>query len=281
MSAFPRTTIGGLSIPRLIPGTNWLLGFSHTSKAQNLHIKETMTRQRMAEVLQVYMDAGIDAIYGGTPRHTELNEAIKDVQERTGRKMIRVCIPSLNVKDGPEALEESAQTLDEFAAMGADICMPHQHTTDQLIDRRNRRITGMETYLKMIRERGMIPGLSTHSPETPLYADESGLDVETYVQIYNPLGFLMQIEVDWVHRMIWKAKKPVITIKPLAAGRTIPLVGLSFAWSTLRECDVVCVGTMTPYEAEEVIEISRALLEKRVPRVELQWSRSKASIVTA
>ena len=46
----------------------------------------------------------------------------------------------------------------------------------------------------------MIPGLSTHMPETPIYADESGLDVDTYISIYNAMGFLMQIEVDWVQR---------------------------------------------------------------------------------
>ena len=30
----------------------------------------------------------------------------------------------------------------------------------------------------------------------------AGLDVETYIQIYNSMGFLMQIEVDWVQRII-------------------------------------------------------------------------------
>ena len=28
----------------------------------------------------------------------------------------------------------------------------------------------------------------------------SGLDVETYIQLYNSMGFLMQIEVDWVQQ---------------------------------------------------------------------------------
>lgn len=29
-------------------------------------------------------------------------------------------------------------------------------------------------------------------PETPVIADETGADVETYIQIYNAAGFLMQ-----------------------------------------------------------------------------------------
>ena len=124
----------------------------------------------------------------------------------------------------------------------------------------------------------MIPGLSTHMPESVVYADKMGADVETYIQLYNAAGFLMQIEVDWVHRMIWNAKKPVITIKPLAAGRLPPLVGLAFSWSTLRDIDMVCVGPHTPYEVEEDIELSLAILEHRAPRVALQESRSKASL---
>ena len=53
----------------------------------------------------------------------------------------------------------------------------------------------------MIGDRGMVPGLSTHMPETIVFADGTGLDVETYIQIYNAAGFLMHLEVGWVHRI--------------------------------------------------------------------------------
>ena len=102
--------------------------------------------------------------------------------------------------------------------------------------------------------------------------------VATYIQLYNAAGFLMQIEVDWVPRMIWNAKKPVITIKPLAAGKLPPLVGLAFSWSTIRDCDAVCIGTSTADEAREVIERSLSLLEHRAPALSLQKTRSKMSL---
>ena len=41
---------------------------------------------------------------------------------------------------------------------------------------------------------------------------------------------------------------------------------------------MVCIGTFTPDEAREVIEISLAQLEGRVANVELQRTRSKASV---
>ena len=57
-----------------------------------------------------------------------------------------------------------------------------------------------------------------------------------------------------------------------------PLVGLAFSWATIRDMDMVCIGCMTPDEAREVIEISRSQLERRASTIELQSSRSKASL---
>ncbi len=102
--------------------------------------------------------------------------------------------------------------------------------------------------------------------------------METYIQIYNAAGFLMQIEIDWVQRMIWNAKKPVITIKPLAAGKIPPLVGLAFSWSTIREQDMVCIGSSALDEVAEVVELSLSILEHRAPQMELQETSSKASL---
>lgn len=278
MQSFPATQIEHLSVSRLIIGSNWFAGFSHTSHARDRFIRETMTADRIADVLEVFFEAGVTAFCGISTNFPHMDDAIKDAEDRTGRRCIRIATPHLDLSDSPDAMSNVARTLDAHAAIGADFCMPHQATTDALVDRVNRRITGMDKYLAMIRERGMVPGLSTHTPEAILYADETGLDVATYIQIYNAIGFLMQVEVDWVHRIIWNAKKPVMTIKPLAAGRLIPIAGLGFAWGTLREQDMVTIGTLTPDEAVEVIELSRALLERRLPQFDLQRTRSKKSL---
>jgi hypothetical protein len=39
---FPRTSVGGVSMPRMVIGTNWLLGFSHTSAAKDKFIVDTI-----------------------------------------------------------------------------------------------------------------------------------------------------------------------------------------------------------------------------------------------
>ena len=52
-----------------------------------------------------------------------------------------------------------------------------------------------------------------------------------------------------VAKIIHNARKPVLTIKPCAAGRTTPYVGLNFTYNTIREQDLVCIGCFTPEEA--------------------------------
>jgi len=276
MVGFPRTMVGGVSLPRMIIGTNWMLGYSHNSKAKDNFIRSFQTRERIADLLAVFLEAGVDAIMS-SPAPT-LRDAIRDAEDRTGRKMTWILTPSFNLTPGGPPEREPERQLDLCRELDGVFCMPHQNVTDALADRRARVIRDLDRYTGMIRDRGMIPGLSTHMPEVVRYADAMNADVETYIQIYNALGFLMQIEVDWVMRVIAEAKKPVMTIKPFAAGRLTVPVGLAFVWNTIRDQDMVTAGTTTPDEAKEVIVISLDLLSRRPPSNELQKTRSKESL---
>jgi hypothetical protein len=281
MTAFPRTTVGGVSVSRMIIGTNWFLGFSHTSAAKDDYIKtHVMDRTRIADILEVFLNSGVDTVMGLIQR-PQLWEGIQEAQQRTGKKMIVVSTPGIPVS--PETPlqgfgAEAETILDEEQRLGATFCFPHQGTTDALVDRCTRRIRHLDQLSRMIRQRGMVPGLSTHMPESIIYADESGADVETYISLYNSMGFLMQVEVDWIHHVITHAKKPVMTIKPMAAGQLRPFQAFNFVWNTLRTQDMVTVGTMAPKEAQECIDLSLGILERRDAEIQLQETRSKASI---
>jgi len=206
--------------------------------------------------------------------------AIHDAEQRAGRKMILILTPSFNLLPGGDPQNEPEPVLDHYREIGTTFCFPHQCVTDALVDKRAGVIRDLDQYTRLIRERGMIPGLSTHMPESVIYADRQDADVESYIQIFNAAGFLMQVEPDWVLNVIQQAQKPVMTIKPLAAGRLLPIVGLSFVWSTLRPQDMVTIGTTTPAEAQEAINISLDLLYHRPPMTELQITRSKSSLLT-
>ncbi len=282
MQKFPRTTVGGVSCSRMIIGTNWFMGYSHTTAAKDDYIKQNLKkRKEMADVIEVFLKAGVDTIMGQISS-PPLHEAIQEAQDRTGVKAIIVSTPGFPVKANTPEVGVDPAELEKIIAtdkkLGATFCMPHQSTTDALLDRCSRKIRKMDQICAMIRKYEMVPGLSTHMPESITYADESGLDVETYIQIYNSMGFLMQIEVDWVHRVIHGAKKPVMTIKPFAAGQIRPLQGLTFVWNSLRPQDMVTVGTMSQREAQECIDMSMSILDRRNVDIALQETRSKASV---
>lgn len=277
MSNFPRTTVGGVSVSRMIIGTNWFLGYSHTSKAKDDFIKSYQTKENIADIITVFMKSGVDTIMGmPVPM---LADAVKMAEDRTGKKAIFILTPHFNIKPGGPSETEPERVFDLCKKLGATFCMPHQCITDALMDKMHHKIRDIDKYTKLIRERGMVPGLSTHMPESIIIADETGIDVETYIQLYNATGFLLQVETDWIMRCIKNAKKPVMTIKPLAAGRILPPVGLAFVWNTIRDQDMVTIGTTTPDEAKEVIELSLDFINKRLPDNELQKTRSKNSLI--
>jgi len=274
MADFPRTTVGGVSVSRLVIGTNWFLGFSHTSASKDDFIRNFQNRSKIADILEAFLESGVDTVLG--PTFPLLLEGIEEAQQRTGKKMISILTPMFNVRPGGPAEQEPEAVIAACKEMGATFCMPHQQVTDALLDRTTRQIRGIENITRLIRQYEMVPALSTHLPETVVFCDENDYDVETYLQIYNAAGFMMPIEVDWELNIILNAKRPVTTIKPLAAGRLIPLVGLCYVWNTLREQDLVTIGTTTPDEAKEVIELSMDFIERRQPNTRLQFTRSKA-----
>lgn len=273
MDEFPRTMVGGVSMPRLICGCNWLLGYSHTSAAKDKMIRDLFdTPAKMAKVVEVFARHGCNAFMSGTP-FDFVREALDIVEQRTGAPMIWVATPAAdNMSDWKRVVEQVRE-------MRATFCFPHQQTTDPRLDRISRVLAPeLIDFLNFAREAGMVPGLSTHTPESVIFADACGADVESYVQPYNANGFLCQVETDWIGQVIQNAKKPVMTIKPLGAGRILPPTGLSFVWNTIRDCDMVTIGTMSTYEAEEDIELSLACLERRKAEVKLQVTRSKKTL---
>ena len=277
---FPRTNIGGVDVSRMIIGTNWMLGYSHTSPAAD---KTILTRndnvEAVADMYEVFLKHGVDTTIGFFHGKPNVHNGIKLAEERTGKKVHMIDTPTINVDDTPQARKEAEATIKAVADMGIEFFWPHHSSVEQLVNKNKREITRLPDYLDMIRQHGMIPGLSAHMPELIVFSDEQDYDVESYVQLYNCAGFLMQVEVEYIHKVIWNAKKPVLTIKPMAAGRVSPFVGLSFAWNTIRDQDMVAAGVLTPWEAAEDIEISFAALERRPPDLEGRNSPCKTSIM--
>jgi len=275
---FPRTTVGGVSLPRMLIGTNWMLGWGHRTPAADQMIKDrNYNKEAIADIICTFLPYGIDAIMGPVAAHTVVADAVKIAEDRTGQKVIIIDTPIINVDDNEAARREAEAAIKACKDVGATFCLPHHSSVEQLVNKNLSAIPRLPDYLKMIRDHDMIPGLSAHMPELIIYPDAQGYDVETYIQVYNCLGYMMQVEIEYIHNVIWNAKKPVMTIKAMAAGRLTPFVGLSYSYATIRDCDMVTVGCFRPEEAEEDIEIGFAALERRAPNLEGRASPNKTA----
>ena len=266
---FPRTMVGGKSLSRMIIGTNWMAGWSHTGAAADAMIKERhSTPDTLIPMFEKFLEYGVDTVMAPFGAAPVVLRAVKETEQKVGKKIIMVDTPGINIEDSAQGRQEAMATIRKSRENGADFCLIHHGKAELLVNKEKREIRRLDDYTKMIRDAGLIPGLSAHMPELVVYSDEQGYDVETYIQIYNCMGFLMHSEIENINRIIRNAKKPVMTIKPMAAGRCTPFVGLNFSWATIRDCDMVTVGCFDEREAAEDIEISLAALERRAVNLE-------------
>jgi len=275
---FPRTDVAGISLPRMLIGTNWLLGWSHKSpSADSMINNRNRNKESIAEIVEVFLSHGVDAMMAPVSQNPVVAEGAKLAEDRTGKQVILIDTPIINVDDTAEARSETEKIIKGCKESGATFCLPHHSSVEELVNKNKRTIERLSDYTIMIREHGMIPGLSAHMPELIVYSDEQQYDVETYIQLYNCMGYLMQVEIEYIHKVIWSAKKPVMTIKPMAAGRVTPFVGITFSFATIRPCDMVTVGCFTPDEAREDVEIGLAAIERRAPDLEGRSSPNKTA----
>ncbi len=279
MTRFPRTEVAGVSLPRLLMGTNWVLGYSHTSTSADAMIRSRYaSREAVADLVEAYLDYDIDAMMAPFAGNQVLLDGIRMAEDRTGKKVTLIDTPIIDVSDTAQGRQAAMEQIARGRAAGATFCLIHHSSAEKLVSKLHGTLDRLPDYLDMIRQQGMIPGLSAHMPELIIYSDQNNYDVQTYIQLFNCAGFLMQVEVEYIHKVIWQAKKPVMTIKAMAAGRVSPFVGLTFSFAALRPCDMVTLGAHTPAEVHEDVEIALAAIERRPPQIGGRSSPNKTAI---
>jgi hypothetical protein len=266
---FPTTTIGGLEISRLLIGSNPFFGFSHFSRAKDEWLKRYFTDDRIFEVMAFCAGQGLNGFVSGyVPR---VRPILDKVEKETGVHINWFCTPGGMPGSWPEWRDD----LRKCADAGVEFCMPHQCYSDNACHRDEGTITGFDEIFSYVRELGMRPGVSSHTPETVVTCERAGYGADVYIQPLNTIGFLCQIETDWVENLFQSTPKPMICIKPLGAGRVLPPTGLRFVYSAIKPIDTVCIGMTSVEEAREDIHIARSILKGDRAHIELQETRSK------
>ncbi|MGQ9455249.1 MAG: hypothetical protein ACUVRS_10050 [Armatimonadota bacterium] len=80
MNKFPRTQVGGLSVPRMIIGTNWFFGYSHCTP-------EGLVFDEVASILDTNARLGARICMP----HTSVTDVLVDRLTRRIRQMDEVC----------------------------------------------------------------------------------------------------------------------------------------------------------------------------------------------
>ncbi|MBQ4051610.1 MAG: hypothetical protein IJD13_08255, partial [Oscillospiraceae bacterium] len=175
MKQFPRTEVEGISLSRYLIGSNWLLGFSHTGPAADAQIKEKFdTPEKFMPILEACLPYGIDSIMAPFGDAPNLVRAIKEVEQKTGHGVIMVDTPFIDVSNTPEGYRAAEKKIRECSERGSKICLIHHAAAEKLVDKNEEVLHRLDDYTSMIREAGMVPGLSAHMPELVVYSDQNG-----------------------------------------------------------------------------------------------------------
>jgi hypothetical protein len=79
---FPRTTVAGVSLPRLLIGSNWIFGWSHKGHAADVFIREQhSTVDATLSVLSAFLQYGIDAWMAPFSSYPDALNKIKAIQD--------------------------------------------------------------------------------------------------------------------------------------------------------------------------------------------------------
>ena len=105
---FPRTMVGGVSLPRMLIGSNWIAGFSHTSPAADAQIRcRYSDRHRVAQLIEAYLEYDINAMMAIFKPNDPMLDGVKEAEDRTGKKVILIDTPPMNMDDNAQARAEA------------------------------------------------------------------------------------------------------------------------------------------------------------------------------
>jgi len=267
---FPRVKIEDIDLGKVVCGTNQFVGITHRWNPFDMLLH--LIRFRKAKTVAKYMEYlfrehGVNSCVS-SPRE-KVRNAIRIVEKKVGEKFHWICTPS--VRTTVKGFERDIfKQIDWCAEQGVTFCGPHRMYTDNALDMQDLKIGGPEMkeqnsqmfkgglisqdvlantcaipypeIAEYIRDKGMIPMLSSHYIETIEAVEKQGYDAQMVIQPFNKKGFESNTDPAILARKIKNTKVRILNIKPMAAGRIPPREGLAFCAKTIKKKDLLVVG---------------------------------------
>jgi hypothetical protein len=273
----PTVKFGGTEITRLIIGSNPFYGYSHFNQVLDRHMREWMTQDRKIEVLKSAEHHGIN-----TWQLHYNDEPLSDFKRyrAEGGRMNLILLADFALMQNPALMPK---VVAEMKPLGIG---HHGNRTDERF--RSGEKNKVREFLKVVRDSGVMVGLSTHNPQVIETVESEGWDIDYYQAcLYrvtrtaeearqefgeSPIGELYyEKDPERMCAVIRRTKKPCLAFKLLGAGRLInnkASIGKSFrfALQNIKPGDAVIVGMYPRFsdQVRENTELVRGILTEGV-----------------
>ena len=125
-----------ISLSRMIIGTNWLAGWSHTSASADAMIRERHADPKtIVPILETFLDAGVDTLMGPVGALPVIVRAVREAEQKTGKGIILIDTPIIDVDDSAEARKEAAEVIHKGRELGAKISLIHHSSAEKLVNK--------------------------------------------------------------------------------------------------------------------------------------------------
>ncbi|HET8549398.1 MAG TPA: hypothetical protein VFL57_15400 [Bryobacteraceae bacterium] len=225
-SLLPLAPFGKYKVTRLIAGANPIYGYSHFNYVFSAHMGEYHTTARVLSFLRELERAGLNTWQASWSERLE-TDWLKYKEQ--GGKLQLLLLSRPNFNEQPEMLERAVRLKPLGIAQ-------HGAATNRLWDLGQ--FDKSLEYLKRIRDLDVMVGLSCHNPLEVEYAQEKDWDIDYFMtSLYYlnrpraefqkllgqvPLGEIyLPADPPRMLQTIRKTKKPCLTYKVLAAGRSV------------------------------------------------------------
>jgi hypothetical protein len=262
-SSVPKVRFGKTEITRVIIGSNPLYGYSHFNPLLNQFMKDYMTDDRRMEILLRAEKAGIN-----TWQVHYTKETMADLKRyrSMGGKMNWFLL-------GHGEMMADYKLAYEAAKLGPIGIAHHGNRTDDLF--RDRKIDQVKEFCKVVRDTGVMVGVSCHNPAVVDFIEGAGWDIDYYMtcmyrvsrtheearQQYGeaPIGEIyMEKDPERMTKMVRATKRPCLAFKIFGAGRTTGNRqqvenSFKFVYGNIKPGDACIVG-MCPRFKDEIAE---------------------------
>ncbi len=272
-SKLPTVKFGSNQITRLIIGSNPFYGYSHFNRIFDAQMREFYTQDKKLEVLKSAERHGI-----GTWQLHYNDQPLADYLRYRGEggNMNIVLLADFELMKNPKILPDVVAKMNPLGVGH------HGNRTD---DRFRAGEKGkVREFCKMVRDTGVMVGVSAHNPAVIDVIESEDWDVDYYQTcLYrvsrtpeearaefgeSPVGeTYMEKDPERMCRMIRATRKPCLAFKVFGAGRRIDSAeererAVRFALSNIKPTDAIIIGFYPRYsdQIQENTELVRRIL---------------------